>query len=894
MKKGNKGITLIALVITIIILIILAGIGISAITGDGGIIRKTQIAVNINELASLKEALDIYYVLNPNDDPVTTRVPKEEITDEVTQTKIVEYQPDVDFITDIKYERLYYLDSTKLNINELPEKRYIIDIETGVVFVNNGLEVKEDGTKTYVLAEYERDKNKTNILAEGTKIYAGNNNTYVVKENGDMYGVGEISSYNYLGLEWKDEYDIDLTPQKTDIQIVEESIAQDDDFVEVTYTNGAYIFRKKNGEVWGVGNNQHGQFGLGDRIDRTQLTKLPIDNVKKIYVSQNNAGFMYLLKNDGTLWGMGKNKWYQYNTSWSMIKESDEEYITTPIQISHKINGVEQFNDIKDVSACYLGTIILKKNGEVWLNCGRNQHGNLGSTISGTIQTPVRLTDFENLASNNSTTIKKIIAGDTTFVLLENGYLYTVGYGYYGLLGNGTRSATSTFGKILENVEDVMMLQLIKGYAKLKNDTFLGWGWDAGTNTKGDYVSTPTSIPINNIIGINHNYTLTNEGKVYQIHYNSNNEYNAQYTNITTPIEKLFNYGMVDEDGYIWTFKNTLLKDKGKRLYLAKSNVQNVSEIISTNISTGSELRAYIDQNNNIFAWGRNYNYTIDSSSNRIYREKTLLELSEEIRQVKSIEIDTNRIFIIDQNDNLWYRGSTGSGAFGVSVSENPLQNLTKHQTISNVKEVYNDADATILLKNDGTLCGSGVNNYGQLGLGHTNNIFQFTQIQKDNFGNTINFSNVKKIAKGGYSTVCLLEDGTIYVWGRNTEGQLGLGNNSNVLSPTKVIFFEGKSKVIDVWTMNSSTVFLLENGEVYVTGSNTYGQFGNGTREDSNIPVKANIDNVKEIIAGGNHIIAIKNDNSVWSWGAGAQGQLGNAKIGDELTPVPAYELAR
>ena len=104
----------------------------------------------------------------------------------------------------------------------------------------------------------------------------------------------------------------------------------------------------------------------------------------------------------------------------------------------------------------------------------------------------------------------------------------------------------------------------------------------------------------------------------------------------------------------------------------------------------------------------------------------------------------------------------------------------------------------------------------------------------------------------------------------------------------------EGKAKVIDVIRLTYSTVFLLENGEVYVTGSNTYGQFGNGTRQDSNVPVKANITDVKEIIAGGNHIVAIKNDNSVWSWGAGGQGQLWNAKIGDELLPVPAYELAR
>ena len=472
--------------------------------------------------------------------------------------------------------------------------------------------------------------------------------------------------------------------------------------------------------------------------------------------------------------------------------------------------------------------------------------------------------------------------------------MYTIGHGDYGLLGDGTLITRGTFVKILENVEDIIMAQE-KGYAKLKDGIILGWGLNAGTSTKEQYVSIPTSMPINNIIDINYNYILTSEGKVYQIHYNSNNEYNAQYINITTPIEKLFNYGMIDQDGYIWTFGNTLLKDKGKRLYLAKSNIQNVSEIISTNISYGRELRAFIDKNNNIFAWGRNYNYTIDSSSNRIYREKTLIELPEEISEVKNIEISAERIFVVDQNNNLWYKGNHNGGSeFGASASEDPLSTLTKHQTMLNVKEVYNYPDSTIILKNDGTLWASGVNNYGNLGLGHTNWTFQFTQIQKDNLGNTINFSNVKKITGGEYNTVCLLEDGTVYVWGRNINGQLGVGHTNNVLSPTKVTFFEDKSKVIDVWTMNSSVAFLLENGEVYVSGSNTYGQFGNGTRNDSNVPVKANIEDVKEIIAGGNHIVAITNGNSVWSWGAGGQGQLGNAKIGDELLPAPAYELAR
>ena len=665
--KEESGITLIALVITIIILIILAGIGISAITGDGGIIRKTQIAVNINELASLKEALDIYYVLNPNDDPVTTRVPKEEITDEITQTKIVEYQPDVDFITDIKYERLYYLDSTKLNVNELPEKRYIIDIETGVVFVNNGLEVKEDGTKTYVLAEYERDQNKTNILAEGTKIYADNNNTYVVKENGDMYGVGEISSYNMLGLEWKDEYDIDYTPQKTDIRIVEESIAQADDFVEVQYIRGAYIFRKKNGEIWGIGDNAYGQLGLGDRVSRTELTKIPIDNVKAMYTREySEHSTIYYIKEDGTLWACGRNRFYQYNTSWSLIRETEEEYITTPVQISYKINGQEQFTDIKDLAISTQGYIILKNNGEVWIPCGINQHYSLGTDVvsNGTvIKSPIRLTNIENLASSNNTTIKKIYTGPTTVVLLENGYLYTVGHGGYGILCNGSNVNIPHFEKVLENVDEIWLNHpggTDNIYIKLKNGQMLGCGHQAGTTNKDETIYTPTTMPLDNIIEVFHETALTQDGKVYRLHYNEYNEYNKQYTNVTVPIRKLFNYGMIDQEGYVWTFGNTILKDKGKRIYLTKSNVNNVQQII---ISYNVKGKLIKDMNNKYYTWGNNSSKQLFNTEIQVYREKILIDIPNEITEIKNIKTINSRTFIIDQNKNLWYKGHHSSGA---------------------------------------------------------------------------------------------------------------------------------------------------------------------------------------------------------------------------------------
>ena len=58
-KKQNKGITLIVLVITIIILLILAGVTIAALTGEKGLIKEAKTAAELTELASLEEQVEL-------------------------------------------------------------------------------------------------------------------------------------------------------------------------------------------------------------------------------------------------------------------------------------------------------------------------------------------------------------------------------------------------------------------------------------------------------------------------------------------------------------------------------------------------------------------------------------------------------------------------------------------------------------------------------------------------------------------------------------------------------------------------------------------------------------------------------------------------------------------
>ena len=60
--------------------------------------------------------------------------------------------------------------------------------------------------------------------------------------------------------------------------------------------------------------------------------------------------------------------------------------------------------------------------------------------------------------------------------------------------------------------------------------------------------------------------------------------------------------------------------------------------------------------------------------------------------------------------------------------------------------------------------------------------------------------------------------------------------------------------------------------------GFNSFGQLGNGTNTDSNVPLAViGLDGIKSIAAGDMHNMALKGDGTVWSWGSNLRGQLGN-----------------
>lgn len=191
-------------------------------------------------------------------------------------------------------------------------------------------------------------------------------------------------------------------------------------------------------------------------------------------------------------------------------------------------------------------------------------------------------------------------------------------------------------------------------------------------------------------------------------------------------------------------------------------------------------------------------------------------------------------------------------------------------------KEISIGASHTLAIHNDGTLWAWGKNSQGQLGDGTTIN--KTTPIQIGTF------SNWKMAYCGTFHSIALKTDGTLWVWGLNSQGQLGDGTNINKLIPTQI----GTNDWKLISAGSAFSVAIKNNGDIYTCGQNNYGQLGDGTLINKNtFNLIYSGTNWKLISSGANRTIVIKNDDTLWGWGSNSSGSLGNGTIINILTPT-------
>jgi len=153
-------------------------------------------------------------------------------------------------------------------------------------------------------------------------------------------------------------------------------------------------------------------------------------------------------------------------------------------------------------------------------------------------------------------------------------------------------------------------------------------------------------------------------------------------------------------------------------------------------------------------------------------------------------------------------------------------------------------------------------------------------------------------IAAGSCHSLAVKNDGTVWAWGFNSDGQLGLARDEAInLLPTSARQVDGISGVVSVAAGDYHSLALKSNGMVYTWGKNDHGQLGDGANTDCSTPVQVRILGVTAIAAGGSgedvHSLALKSDGTVWAWGGNKHGELGDGSTVDRSTPIQVQGLS-
>jgi hypothetical protein len=140
-------------------------------------------------------------------------------------------------------------------------------------------------------------------------------------------------------------------------------------------------------------------------------------------------------------------------------------------------------------------------------------------------------------------------------------------------------------------------------------------------------------------------------------------------------------------------------------------------------------------------------------------------------------------------------------------------------------------------------------------------------------------------IAAGDDHCVALNDDGMVWTWGDNGYGQLGDGSTTNRNVPAPVTSL---SDVFAVAGGGNHTMALTGDGRVWAWGDNRNGQLGDGTFLSRTRPAPVlHLAEGVAIAAGYSHSLALKKDGTVWAWGDNSSGQLGSRTT--EASNIPA-----
>jgi alpha-tubulin suppressor-like RCC1 family protein len=740
-------------------------------------------------------------------------------------------------------------------------------------------------------------------LSDVISISAGSNHSLAAESDGTAWAWG-FNIHGQLG---------DGTYDDSNIPVQVHNIAG---VIAVAGGDGHSLALKSNGTVWAWGSNVSGQIGDGTNEDRD----LPVNVLGLTGVVAIAAGGEHslALKGDGTVWAWGSN------LDGQLGDRSTNTESCFPVQVS----------DLAGVVAIAGGgshSLALKSDGRVWA-WGDNFYGQLGDTTTNGRNYPVQASgltnaiaieagDFHSLAvksdgtawawgnnlkgqlGNNSNSdshipvqvmiVTGVVAvsggGSHSLALKGDGTVYAWGYNFFGQLGNGSNN-DSNFPVQMPSIGSVMAIA------------------GGGFHTLGisGTCSMPSSPAITNITDLDDcaqsGITITFTSGTPATRHDLYADGLPAKIGVLSPF--VYYANNMSSHNYVIRAVNQLdlcHTDSAPYSFAASSGFPGAPSItgildldsaaltgVQIHYNTGAaaiQHDLYMDgvlaEAN--FISGNNYG----PGDSKIHRYK--------IRAINLCGYTDSAVFlgrdiqmVLPATENMhilaWGQNEDGQLGRGIIGNEWDFWHETRVpgfvKNLTDVRDMAGGAYHSIALSQDGTVWCWGRNYFGQLGIGNDDSNFRSGEPVQ-----TINLTGAIAVGAGEYDSLALKGDGTVWRWGLNYTTNVGGSTPSQMAGLTDVISIAG---------CFSHSLALKNDGTVWAWGTNTSGELGDGTNNPGDVPVQVvNLTDVVAISGGYHDSLALRSDGTVWAWGLGGMGELGNGANTNSNIPVQVSNLS-
>lgn len=333
-------------------------------------------------------------------------------------------------------------------------------------------------------------------------------------------------------------------------------------------------------------------------------------------------------------------------------------------------------------------------------------------------------------------------------------------------------------------------------------------------------------------------------------------------------------------------------------------------------IAAGDIHSLYVDPEGNVWIWGRG---SLASATNK----RVPHHVMNDAEAVFSDPYETLS-FVIKKDGSLWGWGRNWYGQLGVMPrkGDDVSEYIVEPREVTRGVTCVSGAESVFALKPDKTLWAWG---HGAKGRGDG--------LKKDIAVPVKIMDKVKQVSSSNTHTLALKTDGSLFAWGDNQCGALGIGNTDSRSRPVRVNLKPmGKRTIVKIAARSGESFAIADDGsvwgwgernivnpfckddlrltpvriddmdnvkdvalgyleEIYLKKDGSVWQWGEDPRHpNAESDWHKVLDNVKEIAAGGYHFIALKNDGTVWTFGGNRFGQLGNGTTQGSSVPVQVF----